>query len=283
MTIAVTGANGNLGKLVISKLKEEVSASDIVALARTPSKASDLGVTVRPFDYSKPEGLNDSLEGVEKLLLISSSEVGQRTPQHLNVLKAAKEAGVKLLVYTSLLHADTSELSLAPEHRETEAAIKESGIPYIILRNGWYTENYTLSIAPAIEHGAYIGAAKEGNISSATRKDLADAAVKALISDVPTGSILELANDSFYTLKDFAAELSKQTGKEIPYVDLGEEKYGEALEQAGLPGWLAKAIAGWDVKIADGAVFDDSKTLSKLIGRPTTSYAKAIEDTLAQQ
>lgn len=283
MTIGITGATGNLGRLVVSKLKEVIPASDIIALVRTPSKASDLGVTASPFDYTKPEDLKESLNGVEKLLLISSSEIGQRTQQHLNVLKAAEEAGVKLLVYTSVLHADESKLSLAPEHRETEAAIKESGIPYIILRNGWYTENYTFSIPPAIEHGAYIGAAKDGKISSATRSDLAEAAVKALTTDLPNGSIYELANDSYYTLKDFAAELSKQTGKEIPYVDLGETAYDEALVKAGLPAGLAKALASWDACIADGAVFDDSKTLSKLIGHPTTPYSRAIEDALLQK
>lgn len=281
MTIGVTGATGELGKIVISKLKEQLPLDQIVALARTPSKGSDLGVTVRPFDYSKPEDLADSLKGIEKLLLISSSEIGQRTQQHVNVIEAAKKTGVKFLVYTSLLHADTSSLSLAFEHNETEGVLKSSGIPSVILRNGWYTENYTLSIPPALEHGAFIGSAGDGKISSAARSDFASAAVVALTGDLKPGSTYELAGDASYTLTDFAAELSKQSGKQIPYVDLTEEAYADALGKAGLPQGLAAAIASFDVEIKKGAVFDDGKQLSKLLGHPTTPFSKSIEQTLS--
>ena len=136
MTIAITGATGHLGRLVINQLKDQVPASDLVALVRSPAKASDLGVSAREADYSKPETLDRALAGVNTLLLISSSEVGQRAVQHHNLIAAAKNQGVKRIVYTSLLHADTSALSLADEHRETEAELKASGLLFTILRHG---------------------------------------------------------------------------------------------------------------------------------------------------
>ena len=164
MTIAITGATGQLGRLVIDKLKAKVPASEIIALARNPEKASDLGVTVREADYAKPGTLDQALAGVDTLLLISSSEVGQRAAQHHNVIETAKKAGVKRIVYTSLLRADASPLSLADEHRATEVELRASGIPFTILRNGWYTENYTGSIGGAVAGGAFIGSTGEGEI-----------------------------------------------------------------------------------------------------------------------
>ena len=165
--IGITGATGQLGRLVVNRLKSQVPASEIVALARTPAKAEDLGVAVRLADYSKPETLDRALAGIGTLLLISSSEVGKRVAQHHNVIEAAKRAGVKWIVYTSLLHADRSPLSLVDEHLATEAALKASGIPATILRNGWYTENYTASVPGAVAGGAFIGSAGNGRISSA--------------------------------------------------------------------------------------------------------------------
>src|SRR5271157_530665 len=145
MTIAVTGATGHLGRLVVDKLKAKTGDA-IIALVRSPAKAAGLGVAVREADYAKPATLRPAFVGVDALLLISSSEIGQRAAQHHNVIEAAKAAGVKCIVYTSILHADVSPISLAVEHRETEAELKAAGIPHTILRNGWYTENHTSSI-----------------------------------------------------------------------------------------------------------------------------------------
>jgi NAD(P)H dehydrogenase (quinone) len=213
MTIAITGATGQLGRIVVEKLKENVPAASIIALVRSPEKAADLGVTVRAADYAAPETLLLGLSGVDTLLLISSSELGQRTTQHRNVINAAKETGVKHIVYTSLLHADTSLLSLAGEHLETEAALKNSGVTYTILRNGWYTENYTGSLAGAVASGAIKGSAGNGKVSSATREDYADAAVAVLTSAGHDNKVYELAGDTAWTLPELAAEVSKQTGK----------------------------------------------------------------------
>ncbi|ARO15801.1 oxidoreductase ytfG [Ketogulonicigenium robustum] len=280
MTIAVTGATGQLGRLVIAQLKEKVPASDIVALVRDPAKADDLGVAARAANYNDVDALEAALKGVDKLLLISSSEVGQRATQHANVIAAAKAAGVGYIVYTSLLNADESPLSLADEHRTTEAAIKASGIDYTILRNGWYTENYTGSIGGAVAGGAFIGSAGEGRIASATRADYAAAAVAVLTTDGHIGKTYELAGDTSYTLADLAAEVARQTGKPLPYNHLSEGDYAKTLAGIGLPAPLADAIASWDIGASQGALFSESKDLSKLIGRPTTTLADAVSAAL---
>jgi NAD(P)H dehydrogenase (quinone) len=278
--IAITGATGHLGRLVISKLKEKALAGQIVGLVRSKQKAADLGVEAREADYDKPETLGPALEGVATLLLISGSEMGKRATQHKNVIDAAKKAGVKWIVYTSLLHADRSSLSLAGEHLATEAALKESGIPYTLLRNGWYTENYTGSMQGAIAGGAFIGSAREGKISSASRADYADAAVAVLTSEGQQGKVYELAGDEAYTLKDLAAQISRQTGKEIPYKNLPESDYAAALGSFGVPEGFAHAIASWDVSASKGDLFDDGHQLSALIGHPTTPLATTISESL---
>ena len=280
MKIAITGATGQLGRIVVNKLKEKVPADTIVALVRTPEKAADLGVEARETDYDKPETLRPALQGIDALLLISSSEVGKRASQHKNVIAAAKQAGVKWIVYTSLLHADASSLSLAGEHMATEAALRDAGTPYTILRNGWYHENYTGSIPGALAGGAFIGSAGEGKIASASRADFAEAAVVVLTSEGHQGKIYELAGDEAYTLSDLAAEISRQTGKNIPYKNLPEEEYAGALTSFGLPEGLAQAIAGWDVSASEGDLFDDSRQLSKLIGRPTTPLSATVAEIL---
>jgi NAD(P)H dehydrogenase (quinone) len=280
-TIAITGATGQLGRLVVARLKAKLPAQQLVALVRSPAKAADLGIAAREADYTRPETLAGALAGVESLLLISSSEVGQRAAQHRNVIAAAKQAGVKRIVYTSLLRADTSSLSLAPEHHETEGMLKAAGIPFTILRNGWYTENYAGSIAGALAGGAFIGSAGEGKISSAARADYADAAVAVLTSPGHDGKTYELAGDEAYTLTELAAEVSRQSGKTIPYKNLPEADYAAALAGFGLPAGLAQAIAGWDVSASKGALFDDGRQLSKLIGRPTTPLSAAVAAALA--
>jgi NAD(P)H dehydrogenase (quinone) len=282
MTIAITGATGQLGRLVIEKLKSSVSVSDLIALVRSPEKAADLGVTAREADYNKPETLARAFAGVDTLLLISSNEVGKRAAQHHAVIEAAKKAGVKRIVYTSLLHADTSPLSLADEHRQTEAELKASGVPFTILRNGWYTENYAGSIPGALAGGAFIGSAGEGKISSATRADYAEAAVAVMTGEGHEGKTYELAGDEAYTLADLAAELSRRTGREIPYKDMPEADYAATLKGFGLPEGLAQAIAGWDTGASRGALFDDSRQLSELLGRPTTPLSVAVADALKQ-
>lgn len=280
MRIAITGATGHLGRLVVSKLKEKTSTDTIVALVRSLSKASDLGVEVREADYDQPSTLGVALSGVDILLLISGNEVGKRAVQHQNVIEAAKNAGVRWIVYTSLLHADTSSLSLAEEHRATEKALKDAGVPFTLLRNGWYTENYMGSISGALASGAFLGSAGDGKISAATRNDYAEAAVAVLTSQGQQGKVYELAGDNAFTLTELAAEVSAQTNKTIPYRNLAAETYAEKLTALGLPQGLAQALAGWDISASKGDLFDDSRQLSKLIHRATTPLSEVVAEAL---
>lgn len=281
--IVVTGATGQLGRLVIAALLKKVPAASIVAAVRNVEKAKDLkaqGVQVRHADYTQPATWEAALKGADKVLLISSSELGQRAKQHRSVIDAAKRVGVKLLAYTSVLHADTSVLGLAAEHRETEADIRSSGVPFVLLRNGWYTENYTVGIPTALSLGAVYGCAGDGRISSAARADYADAAARVLITEGQVSKTYELAGDTAYTLGEFAAEISRQSGKAINYVNLPEAEYKKALLGAGLPEFVAELLANSDTGASKGALFDEGRQLSKLIGRPTTPYAETIKAAL---
>ena len=283
--IAITGATGQLGRLVIQNLLKTVPASQLVAAVRSPDKAADLaalGVQVRQADYTRPATLEAAFQGVSKLLLISSSEVGHRAPQHAAVIAAAQQAGVQLLAYTSLLRADTSPLGLAAEHQETEAMLRASGLPHVLLRNGWYTENHAASVPAALQYGAVMGSAKDGRIASAARADYAAAAAAVLTRDGQAGQVYELAGDSAYTLAEFAAEIAKQSGKAVVYNDLPEAAYAAALVQVGLPEGFAALLADSDVGASKGGLFDDGRQLSQLIGRPTTPMAEVVKAALAR-
>jgi NAD(P)H dehydrogenase (quinone) len=278
--ILVTGASGQLGRLVIQHLLKTVPATQIVAAMRDPAAGAAFaaeGVRVVGADYNRPETLDTAFTGIDRVLLISSNALGQRVAQHRNVIAAAQRAGVKLLAYTSVLRADTSALGVAEEHRQTESALRESGVPFVLLRNGWYNENYTASIPAALAHNALLGSAGDGRISSASRADYAAAAAAVLAStEDQAGRSYELAGDAAYTLSQFAAEVSKQAGKPVAWMNLPEADYKAALIGAGLPGELAELLANSDAAAANGALFDDGRALGRLIGRPTTPFAQTI-------
>jgi NAD(P)H dehydrogenase (quinone) len=286
-TLFVTGATGQLGQLVIDTLLETLPASAIVAGVRDPAKEAavalrDKGVAVRVADYARPETLASALAGVDRLLLISSSEIGQRTAQHRNVIAAAKDAGVGLIAYTSILHADTSPLFLAEEHRETEAALAESDVPYVLLRNGWYTEVYTWRIQPALQSGAFLGASGEGRISSAARADYARAAAVVLAGGDHAGRTYELAGDAAYTLDEFVAAVADVASKPLPYRDMNPEDFRTALLGASVPEIFAKVLSDTDAGVAKGALFEDGGELSRLIGGPTTPFRETVAEFLNQ-
>lgn len=275
---AITGASGHLGRLALDALLETVEAAQVVALVRDPAKLAEVaarGVQVRRFDYDAPQTLAPALAGIERLLLVSSSEVGKRAAQHQAVIDAAKAAGVKFVAYTSILRADTSPMGLAIEHRATEAALTESGLAHALLRNGWYTENYVQSAPAAVEHGALLGAAGDGKISGASRADYAAAAVKVLTGEA-TSKTYELAGDEAFTLTQFARALSEIAGKPVIYKNLPQADYAAALKAAGLPAPVAEMLAESDAKAAKGSLFDDGRALSGLIGRPTTPFRETL-------
>jgi len=282
--IVVTGASGQLGRLVIDALLKKLPAGEIIAAVRNPERVADLaarGVQIRQADYEQPASLAAAFKGADKLLLISSSEVGRRVPQHRAVINAAKAAGIGLLAYTSILRADTSPLPLAAEHKETESLIRTSGLPAVILRNSWYTENYLAGIPAALQYGALLGSAGEGRIASASRADYAEAAAAVLTADNQAGLVYELGGDDSYTLTELAQAIAKQSGKAVAYQNLPEAEFKAALIGAGLPDFLATLLAESDVGASQGGLFDNGHQLSALIGRPTAPLAQMIERQLA--
>ena len=277
--IAITGASGELGRLVIKCLLKRISADQITGLIRDPSKAQglvNLGVALRHADYNEPGTFAKALKGVDTLLLISSNETGVRTTQHRTVIDAAKASGIKLIAYTSVLHADVSSLGLAADHRDTEEALRESGIPYVLLRNGWYSENYLANVPSALEHGVLLGSAADGRISSAPRADYAEAAAVVLTTEGQAGKVYELAGDSSYTLSDLASMISQNTEKPVIYQDLPQSEFEAVLSCIGLPAGLAALLADSDAAAAQGALYDDSGMLSALIERPTTPVLDSL-------
>lgn len=278
---AVTGASGELGRLVLDALVKKVPTAQIVALARDPAKLSsysDAGVTVRRFDYNDEESLQPALAGVERLLFISGSEHGQREVQHRRVVKAARDAGVGFIAYTSMLHADTSPLGLTDDHRATEALIKQSGLNHAFLRHGWYSENYLEGAAMEIQYGAVFGSSGNGRISAAERGDYAAADAKVLINCDDSGTTFELAGDTGFSMADYAAMLSEISGKPVGYRDMPEADYRGTLEKFGLPTPVAAMLADCSAQASEDALFDEGRALSRLIGRPTVP----MRETLAQ-
>ena len=279
MTIyAVTGATGQVGRLVLDELVQQTDAGNIVALARDQSALSDYaakGVQVRQADYDDPDSLKAAFQGVDRVLLISGNAVGQRERQHGNVIDAAKAAGVSYLAYTSILKGDQSPLALAPEHVATEKLLANSGLNYDVLRNGWYSENYTMGLAPSLESGKIFGAVGEGKLSTATRADFAAGAAAALLRG-NGGDVYELAGDEAWTMQEFAEEVSRQSGKTVEYVNQSEADYAKTLEGAGLPPPVASMLASTSALSGRGALYDDSKSLSRLSGKPTTPIGETI-------
>jgi NAD(P)H dehydrogenase (quinone) len=282
--IAVTGVTGHLGRLVVTGLLDAgIPAADVVAVVRTPEKAADLadrGVQVRQADYTDAAALATALQGVDRLLLVSGSEVGQRVAQHANVLQAAKANGVGLVVYTSAPKADDTPLPLAPEHIATERLIADFGIPAVVLRNNWYFENYDQQITQAAETGTLTGSAGQGRIAAATRADFAAATVAVLTAEQPTPGIVELGGDEAWTLAELAAAVAAETGRDVTYRNLTPEEHIRTLVEVGLPEGTAQFVAGLDQAIAQGALETGSRALSELTGRPTTTLAEHVHTVL---
>jgi NAD(P)H dehydrogenase (quinone) len=278
MSIVVTGASGKLGRHVVEQLLEKVPAGQVTAVVRSPEKVADLaerGVRVAVADYNAPETFDGLFTTGDKVLLISGNEFDKgRVRQHSVVIDAAKAAGVALLAYTSAPGSLTA--SLADDHRGTERALLDSGVPYVLLRNGWYHENYTENLAPVLEHGAVVAAAGEGRISTASRADYAAAAVAVLTGEGHENATYELGGDEAWSFAEYAAELSRQTGREIAYNAVTPEALTGILAGAGLPEPAAAMFADVDAAIAKGELAVDSGDLSRLAGRPTTPLSEAV-------
>ncbi|MEU9301628.1 NmrA family NAD(P)-binding protein [Streptomyces sp. NPDC048269] len=284
MSIVVTGATGALGRLVVEELLSRVDADRVAVVVRDSKKAADLaerGVDVRVADYDDPAALAAAFRAGDRVLLISGNEIGRRVAQHTAVLVAAQAAGVAQLAYTGVLGGPEADFDLAAEHRATEQAILDSGIPYTFLRNGWYHENYTRDLATHLEHGAVVASAGEGRVASAARADYAAAAAVALTGEGHLNRVYELSGDTAWSLAEYTAELSAQTGKEIAYAQVPATEHLSILTGAGVPGGFAAIMVDVDAAIARGRLAGTSGDLARLIGRPTTPVADAIAAALA--
>ncbi len=279
----VTGASGQLGQKVVDHLATLVPASDIVVLVRSDSAREAFeakGIAARQADYENAEALRAAFDGVDRLLLISSSEIGKRAAQHRNVIEAAKAAGVGFVAYTSILNAETGGMALAEEHLQTEAMLRDSGLPHALLRNGWYSENIAGTAPQAVGMGQHFGAAGEGRFNTASRQDYAEAAAVVLAGEGQAGDVYELGGDSDFSLTEYAALLSEVSGKDVAYVDMDQAGYAAALVGAGLPEGFAGILADSDAKAGQGALATQSRDLSRLIGRPTTPMSDTLKAVL---
>ena len=285
MSLVITGATGQLGRLVVASLLEQgVSAGQIVAAGRTTTALKDLadrGVRVRALDFDDPASLRGAFAAGDSVLLVSGPVIGQRARQHQNVIDAAASADVALLAYTSIANAGTATMRLAQEHQATEATLRASGVPFALLRNSWYTENYTAQLGTILRYGKVTGSAGDGRVSAATRADYAAAAAAVLTAGGQAGQVYELGGDQAFTLAELAAEIGGQTGRDISYRDLPEQEYAQVLIAAGVPAPAAEVIADADRGLARGELFTDSGDLHRHIGRPSTSLPDAIAAALA--
>lgn len=284
MSIVVTGATGELGRLVVEELLATVSASEIAAVVRNAEKAAPLaarGIELRVADYDRPESLKDVFRAGDRVLLISGSEVGRRVPQHTAVIDAAKAAGVAQLAYTGVLGGPDADFQLADEHKVTEQLILDSGLPHTFLRNGWYTENYTANLAPVLEHGAVVANAGDGRVASATRADYAAAAAAVLTGEGHIGAVYELSGDVAWSFAEYAAAVAAATGKEIAYKNVPAAVHQEILVGAGLPEGFAAILVDVDEAIGRGLLAATSGDLARLIGRPTTPLAETLAAAVA--
>ncbi|WP_317203030.1 SDR family oxidoreductase [Janthinobacterium sp.] len=283
--IVITGATGQLGRLVISSLLARTAAANIAVAVRSVDKAADLaalGVQVRQADYDDAASLDAAFRGASKILLISSNDIGRRAQQHQNVIDAARRTGVALLAYTSVLRADTSVLGLAGEHRATEAAIRASGLPFTLLRNGWYLENYSEHLQAVLAHGVVMGCAKDGRVAAAARADYAAAAAAVLLSAEAPAQVYELAGEQAFTMTELAAEVARQSGRAVSYQDMAQQEYKAALIGVGVPEGFADLLADSDAGLAQGALDGSGAVLRALIGRPTTTLAQAVQVALGK-
>jgi len=283
-TIGVTGATGALGRIVVRLLRDRHPDRKVVALVRDPAKATDLaalGAEVRPFDYDQPDTLRPALAGIDKLLLISGNAVGERERQHRAVIEAARDAGVGLIAYTSVLRASETTLAIAAEHKATEAVLRAVGVPFVLLRHGWYCENYVFRVQAAVASGTLPHHAGDGRISAAPRADFAEAAVAILTSPEPqAGKVYELAGSTSFTFADLAAMAARITGKPVAADNLAKPEFEAAIVAMGMPAFVAGLIAKSDHGASEGGLLEEGGAMERVIGRPTVTMEQVLETVL---
>jgi NAD(P)H dehydrogenase (quinone) len=276
MSIAVTGATGQLGRLIVAGLQDHLPADQVVAVVRDAQKAADLGVTVRVAPYEDLDALVVAFEGVDVLVFVSGDTPGARVPQHTNVVRAAQQAGVGRVVYTSAPRAADTTLILAPEHKATEELLRESGLTWTLLRNNWYSENYAGTLQTAAATGEVVSAAGDGRVASASRTDFAAGAVAVATSEGHDDAVYELGGDEAWDFAEFTRAASAALGRQLTYRPVSPEELDAVLAAAGLDEGTRGFVVGLDVNIAEGTLGEVTHDLSRLIGRPTTPLVTTL-------
>lgn len=278
-TLFVTGAGGKLGRLVIEQLLARGYEGKIIAGSRKPEELKFAGVETRKADFTDEAGFTAALKGVDRLLLISTDALGEaRRAQHLTAIAAAKAAGVKRIVYTSMPHPEPGAvIPMAFDHYPTEQAIKGSGLDYTILRASWYAENLFGSLPQALQSGKWFTSAGEGRISYVPRVDIARAAAAALISDAPGSRVYTITGTEALTHREIAAIAGEVTGKPIEVVDVTDAQFTAGLVAAGLPQQVAELLTTFQVGYRQGALSMVTNSVEELWG----SKPQQLRDFLA--
>jgi len=277
--LVVTGASGHLGRRVVELLLEK-GATRLIAATRTPEKLDGLsGVEVRKADFSDPASLDAAFAGADRVLVISTDRIdvpGLRIQQHKAAVEAAKRAGVKRILYTSMLNPDRSHIPFAPDHLETERAIEQSGLEFTILRVSWYAENLPSTLAAPLATGKWFTSAGNGRISYVAREDVARAAAAALATSGGANERLDITGPELLTVPEIAKIASEVTGKPIEVVNVSDEELEKGLAAAGLPPFVIPLVVGTDRNIRAGYFDVESDAVQRLTGKPPQSVREFL-------
>ena len=284
--ILVTGATGHFGKAAIDFLiAKGIPSGNIAALVRDEAKAADLkskGVVVKIGDYLQYDTLVNAFKGVDKLLLVSSSDIEDRSLQQANAVNAAKEAGVKYILYTSFERKNDTESSpiafIAKAHLETDALIRNSGIPYTIFRNNLYMDFIPVFIGDKVLETGIYWPAGETKAAFATRADMAEAAAVVLTGEGHEGKEYGISNTENVSFNSVAEVLSQIAGKPISYTSPSADEYKSALTQAGVPAAYVDMFASFAEAIKQGEFETNTSDLEKLLGRKPTTLAEYLKE-----
>ncbi|MDF8355010.1 SDR family oxidoreductase [Ensifer adhaerens] len=288
-TLLVTGATGQLGKLVLDQLLASgIAPARIIATSRDTAKLADYiarGVQARVADFDDPASLDQAFAGADRILIISTDALdqpGKRLKQHLAAVAAAEKAGAKHIVYTSMPSPETSVIPFAPDHLGTENAIKATGIPYTILRNGWYMENLFMALPHALETGQWYSSSGEGRLAHIARGDAAKAAAAALAASTSESHTYTLTGGELRSTDEIAALVAKATGKSLNVVHISDEALAGGLKSAGLPDFLIPIVVSFDANTRGGHIDMVTGDVTALTGATPVTLAAFLEASKAR-
>lgn len=280
MTIAVTGASGQLGRLVAEGLLQRVAPSDVVLLTRDPARLADLaerGADVRAADFGDPSTLAAAFAGVDRLLLISTDVVGARLEGHLAAIDAARAAGVRHVAYTSVPEpVGANPAAVVPDHAATEEALRASGLAWTMLRNNLYADMQGASLAPAEATGRLVTNVGDGAAAYVARADCAAVAVGVLTGEGHEGQVYDVTGPHAWTAAELAELAARRAGREVEVVDVDDDAYAAGLVQAGVPEPLAPLLVSFGTSTRQGHLARVTDVVARVGGVEPTSLESVI-------